>query len=130
MDTKSDSYWKEKLTLEQYHVLREKGTDRPFTGEYTDTHDQGAYSCAACGHPLFTSDQKFDSHCGWPSFFAEQAGANIIKTEDDSLGMKRTEITCANCGGHLGHLFDDGPEPTGLRYCVNSTSINFTPTKH
>jgi methionine-R-sulfoxide reductase len=129
MDQKSDKYWKEKLTLEQYHILREKGTDRPFTGKYTDTRAIGTYSCAACNHPLFTSNQKFDSHCGWPSFFAEQAGANIVKTEDNSLGMQRTEITCSQCGGHLGHLFDDGPEPTGLRYCVNSTSIHFTPRK-
>jgi methionine-R-sulfoxide reductase len=127
MYQKSDKYWKEKLTKEQYHVLREKGTDAPFLGKYTNTHEEGTYSCAACDHPLFTSDQKFDSHCGWPSFFTEMAGANILKTEDNSLGMKRTEITCANCGGHLGHLFDDGPEPTGLRYCVNSSSINFTP---
>ncbi len=129
MDQKSDTYWKDKLTKEQYHVLREKGTDAPFFGKYTNTKAAGTYSCAACDHPLFTSDQKFDSHCGWPSFFTELAGANIIKTEDNSLGMKRTEITCANCGGHLGHLFDDGPEPTGLRYCVNSTSITFTPAK-
>ncbi len=129
MDKKSDAYWKEKLTKEQYHVLREKGTDAPFFGKYTSSKDAGTYSCAACGHPLFTSDQKFDSHCGWPSFFTEMAGANIVKTDDNSLGMHRTEITCANCGGHLGHLFDDGPEPTGLRYCVNSTSINFAPKK-
>lgn len=129
MNLKSDTYWKEKLTKEQYHVLREKGTDAPFLGKYTSTHDKGTYSCAACGHPLFTSEQKFDSHCGWPSFFAEMAGANIVRTEDNSLGMQRTEITCANCGGHLGHLFDDGPEPTGLRYCVNSTSLNFTPQR-
>lgn len=125
MDQKSDAYWKEKLTPEQYHVLREKGTDRPFTGKYENNHEAGTYTCAACGHELFSSEQKFDSHCGWPSFFAETAGANIVKSEDNSLGMKRVEITCANCGGHLGHLFDDGPEPTGLRYCVNSTSINF-----
>lgn len=127
MKFKSDAYWKKKLTPKQYRVLRQKGTDIPFTGQYTNNHKVGTYSCAACGHLLFTSDQKFDSHCGWPSFFAEAAGANIVKAEDTSLGMIRTEITCKNCGGHLGHVFDDGPEPTGLRYCVNSTSINFTP---
>jgi len=127
MKPKSDAYWQKHLTKEQYRVLRKKGTDLPFTGSYTSLKEPGVYSCAACGHKLFNSKQKFDSHCGWPSFFAEAAGANIIKTADNSLGMLRTEITCANCGGHLGHLFDDGPEPTGLRYCVNSTSLVFTP---
>lgn len=127
MNQKSDAYWQNKLTPKQYKVLREKGTDLPWTGKYTDHKEAGTYSCAACHHPLFSSEQKFDSHCGWPSFFAEMAGANIVQSEDSSLGMKRIEITCANCGGHLGHLFDDGPEPTGLRYCVNSTSIDFTP---
>ena len=121
--TLSDSEWKQKLSPEQYRVLREAGTERAFTGKYWDTKTPGVYKCAGCGEVLFTSDQKFDSGCGWPSFDAEVAGGKIIKIEDKSFGMVRTEIRCAKCGGHLGHLFDDGPTSTGLRYCVNSASI-------
>ncbi|MBI5046241.1 peptide-methionine (R)-S-oxide reductase MsrB [Candidatus Micrarchaeota archaeon] len=122
---KSEEEWKKKLTPEQYRVLREKGTEMPYTGKYVSTKESGTYSCAACGNELFTSDTKFDSHCGWPSFFAAKAEKNIEKKVDSSHGMVRTEVLCKNCGGHLGHLFDDGPEPTGMRYCINSVSIDF-----
>ncbi|MBS1489293.1 MAG: peptide-methionine (R)-S-oxide reductase MsrB [Bacteroidetes bacterium] len=122
----TEEEWKQILSPEQYHILREKGTDRPFTGKYYLTRDKGIYQCAACGNELFTSDMKFDSECGWPSFDKEIAGGKIIKKTDYSFGMVRTEILCAQCGSHLGHLFDDGPTATKLRYCVNSTSIDFT----
>ncbi len=122
---RTEEEWKKILTPEQYHVLREKGTDRPFMGKYTYNKDKGIYNCAACGNELFTSDMKFDSECGWPSFDKEVAGGKIIKKQDYTLGMVRTEILCAKCGSHLGHLFDDGPTVTGLRYCVNSTSVDF-----
>jgi len=123
---KTDEEWKKKLTPEQYHVLREKGTERPFTGKYTLTKDKGVYTCAGCGTELFSDDQKFDSHCGWPSFDNEIGkGEKIKKIKDLTLGMSRTEIVCAKCGGHLGHIFDDGPTQTGLRYCVNSLSLDF-----
>lgn len=126
---KSELEWKKTLSPEQYTILREKGTEAPFSGKYTTTNDSGTYSCAACGFELFTSDMKFDSHCGWPSFDKEIGeGSRIKKTKDISHGMIRTEITCARCGGHLGHIFDDGPTPTGNRYCVNSISLQFTPT--
>jgi peptide-methionine (R)-S-oxide reductase len=127
--TKSEEEWKKVLTPEQYAILREKGTDRPFTGKYYLTTDKGVYLCAACGNELFTSDMKFDSHCGWPSFDKEIKGGKITTRVDRSLGMVRTEILCAKCGGHLGHLFDDGPTDTGMRYCVNSTSLNFVKEK-
>jgi methionine-R-sulfoxide reductase len=127
--SKSDEEWKKALTPEQYAILREKGTDRPFTGKYYLTTDKGVYLCAACGNELFTSDMKFDSHCGWPSFDKEIKGGKITTRVDRSLGMVRTEILCAKCGGHLGHLFDDGPTETGMRYCVNSTSLNFVKEK-
>lgn len=121
---KSEQEWKEQLTAEQYYILREKGTERAFTGKYLLNKEAGVYNCAACGNPLFKSNQKFDSHCGWPSFDDQIEGA--VKTErDSSHGMVRTEIMCARCGGHLGHVFDDGPTNTGLRYCVNSVSIDF-----
>lgn len=122
---RTEEEWKKILTPEQYHILREKGTDAPFTGKLTFHKEKGTYSCAACGNELFTSDMKFDSHCGWPSFDKEMAGGKIIQKVDRSHGMVRTEILCAKCGSHLGHLFDDGPTATGLRYCVNSTSLLF-----
>ncbi len=127
--SRSEAEWKEILTPEQFHILREKGTDRPFTGKYYKTNDKGVYSCAACGNELFTSDMKFDSDCGWPSFDKAMAGGKIKTAVDRSYGMIRTEIMCARCGGHLGHLFEDGPTETGLRYCVNSTSLNFVRNK-
>ena len=121
---RTEEEWKKILTPEQYYVLREKGTDRPFTGKYYLTKDKGVYKCAACGNELFTSDMKFDSDCGWPSFDKEIAGGKIKKVTDTSHGMVRTEILCAKCGSHLGHLFDDGPTLTHMRYCVNSTSVD------
>lgn len=125
----SDEEWKKVLTQEQYDVLRQKATERPFTGEYYKHFEKGVYVCAACGNPLFKSDAKFDSSCGWPSFDQAIKGSVIYK-EDKSLGMTRTEVMCANCGGHLGHVFDDGPEETtGNRFCTNSVSIKFIPAK-
>lgn len=123
----TEEEWRQRLTPEQYHILREKGTERAFTGKYWDSHEKGVYRCAACGYVLFVSDSKFDSHCGWPSFDREAPGAHIEKHIDTSLGMTRTEVVCPNCGGHLGHLFDDGPTATGERYCINSASIDFIP---
>lgn len=123
--SKTDAEWKEELTPEQYEVLREKGTERPFTGEYWNHFEKGKYVCAACGNVLFDSDAKFVSDCGWPSFDKAIKGSVIYKT-DTSFGMERTEVMCANCGGHLGHVFDDGPEETtGKRFCTNSVSIEF-----
>lgn len=126
----TNAQWKERLTPEQYYILRQKGTETAFSGEFVFTHDKGTYKCAGCGEPLFTDDMKFDSHCGWPSFDREIAGGKIIQTEDHSHGMHRTEITCARCGGHLGHIFDDGPTETGERYCVNSASLTFEPANN
>ena len=123
--TRSEEEWKKILTPQQYHVLREKGTDAPFTGKLTYQKDKGVYNCAACGNPLFTSDMKFDSECGWPSFDKEIAGGKIKTKTDTSHGMTRVEIMCAKCGSHLGHIFEDGPTITGKRYCVNSTSLSF-----
>jgi len=125
----SEAEWKNKLTAEQYYILREKGTERAFSGAFVFTKDKGTYHCAGCGASLFTDDMKFESHCGWPSFDKEIAGGKIIQTDDNSHGMKRTEITCAKCGGHLGHIFDDGPTNTGMRYCVNSGALTFEPQK-
>ena len=122
---KSEEYWKKKLTSEQYKVLRHKGTETPFSGKFYKNFESGMYECAACGNPLFSSDTKFDSDCGWPSFDKELKSENIELVEDASHGMVRTEVLCKNCGGHLGHLFNDGPTKTGLRYCVNSFSLNF-----
>ena len=126
---KTDEEWRASLTPEQYYILREKGTERPFTGEYNIFFEDGTYHCAACGAPLFTSDSKFDSHCGWPSFDQAISDSAIIEQTDTSHGMVRTEIMCGNCGGHLGHVFNDGPTDTGLRYCVNSVSIGFESDK-
>ena len=122
---KTDEEWKNILTPEQYHVLREKGTDYPFTGKFYLHKEKGVYMCAGCGAELFTSDMKFDSDCGWPSFDKEIAGGKIKQIRDTSIGMIRIEIVCAKCDSHLGHIFDDGPTITGKRYCVNSTSIDF-----
>src|SRR5688500_17769048 len=113
----------------QYHVLREKGTERAFSGELCDNHQKGTYFCAGCGQALFTSDTKFDSRCGWPSFFKTLAEDRVKVTVDTSHGMTREEVTCARCGGHLGHVFDDGPAPTGLRYCMNSAAMKFQPAE-
>lgn len=124
--TKTDEQWKQELTEEQFYVIRQKGTDRPHTGKYDQHWDSGTYECAACGNELFTSDTKFDAGCGWPSFYEALDKTKIIEKKDFAHGMIRTEILCANCGGHLGHVFDDGPKDKGgLRYCVNSSSIQF-----
>ena len=122
---RSEEEWKQLLSDKQYRILREKGTERPFSGDFLHNKDAGVYKCAGCGLALFRSDGKFDSGCGWPSFFEPLEGAHITETVDTSHGMVRTEITCSRCGGHLGHVFTDGPAPTGLRYCVNSVSIDF-----
>ncbi len=122
---RSEEEWRKTLTPEQYRVLREKETDPPFSGAYVNVKDDGTYYCAGCGTPLFTSGTKYDSHCGWPSFWAPLDEKKITRKRDWSMLVPRTEILCANCGGHLGHVFEDGPDPTGERYCVNSTSLQF-----
>jgi peptide-methionine (R)-S-oxide reductase len=120
---KTEEQWKAELTPEQYHVLREKGTERAFTGKYVDEHRDGTYTCAACGAELFDSKTKFESGTGWPSFYEPQNTENVELRPDNSFFMKRTEVVCKRCGGHLGHVFDDGPNPTGQRFCINSCSL-------
>lgn len=119
----SDSEWQARLTPEQFRVARAKGTERPFSGAYWDCAEPGTYACVCCGAPLFDAAHKFDAGCGWPSFWRPQAAENIAEAADTSLGMRRTEVMCRHCGAHLGHVFPDGPQPTGLRYCINSVSL-------
>ena len=121
---KTDAEWRAQLTPEQFHILREKGTERAFTGKYANSHDKGIFKCSGCGSELFSSDTKFDSGSGWPSFFQPLDEAAVEEVVDSAHGMRRIEVTCRKCGGHLGHVFEDGPAPTGLRYCINSASID------
>ena len=126
---KSDSEWKKQLTPEQFEVARRKGTERAFSGKYAETHDEGLYNCVCCGTTLFDSKTKFESGTGWPSFYQPIAKENVVEHTDRTFGMARVEVVCARCEGHLGHVFDDGPKPTGLRYCMNSASLNFVARK-
>ncbi|AHG04136.1 methionine sulfoxide reductase B [Halobacterium sp. DL1] len=123
----SETDWREKLTEEEYRVLREQGTERPYSGGHVDRDEEGTYTCAGCGAVLFDAETKFDAHCGWPSFWDAADSEAVERRPDHSQGMERTEVVCANCGGHLGHVFEDGPEPTGERFCINSVSLDFEP---
>lgn len=126
---KTEAEWKKQLSDLEYEVLREKGTERAFTGKYNDFKQKGIFTCAACGTKLFHSETKFESGTGWPSFYKPLNSENVLEVVDNSYGMKRTEVVCATCGGHLGHVFPDGPKPTGLRYCLNSVSLGFIPAE-